>query len=251
MSGMLSMALVTLALGQASYFTPQEAEAIFLEGNAAYARGEFSAAQERYAKLLERGFGGPDVLYNLGTAHLAEGELGEAVLYLERARRAGGDAADLEANLALARGRQLDEVIGAAADPTLLERVTDAAPRWPVALAFAALWCAGFLLLCARRLISDGRLAGAGLFASILLASSLVPGGLLAAHLWRHTHVIEAVVMPATLAVRELPEVSSGVSFEVHAGLKVRLMDSAGPFTRIRLPNGVEGWAQKDGLVSL
>ena len=76
-----------------------------------------------------------------------------------------------------------------------------------------------------------------------------VPAGLvLAAHASVAKVLSGAVVLEGTLPARELPSETSKVSFEVHAGLKVRLMESDGRFVRILLPNGMVGWAPKDGL---
>jgi tetratricopeptide (TPR) repeat protein len=102
-----------LALTLAQY-TPQEAQALFVEGNDAYYKGEYAAAQARYEKLLQAGLGGPDVLFNLGTTHLAANQLGPAMLYLERAARLTDDD-DIGANLAVAKQRQVDQVVGAEA----------------------------------------------------------------------------------------------------------------------------------------
>ena len=57
--------------------------------------------------------------------------------------------------------------------------------------------------------------------------------------------------MPPAAAVREYPGDAARVSFEVHAGLKVRIMETSGRFVRVRLPNALEGWTEKEGLVSL
>ena len=60
--------------------------------------------------------------------------------------------------------------------------------------------------------------------------------------------VQEAVVVAPTLRARELPKDEAKVSFEVHPGLKVRLMEETGRYVRIRLPNGLEGWAEREGV---
>ena len=108
------------------YYTPEEAQDVFLKANEAYAREDYAAAQTGYEKLLANGHGGPDVLYNLGTTHLARGDLGRAVLALEQAKKEGGRAPDLEANLAVARARQVDKVVGATAEEEFLPRVAAA-----------------------------------------------------------------------------------------------------------------------------
>jgi hypothetical protein len=233
------------------YYSTAEAQALFAQANEAYDRADYTAARQDYEKLLEHGQGGVDVLYNLGTTALAAGDLGGAMLYLERAKRAGGRAEDVEANLAVARSKQLDQVVGGAGDEPFLERVVgataDAAPSW----AFLICWCSGFACLILLRLI---RRRGRGLLvalAAFAFVGALPSGALVAAHAYVGTHFVDAVVLASTLSVRDQPREGSKVSFEIHAGLKVRLMDEVGNFTRVRLPNGLEGWAQRTGVAEL
>lgn len=250
MSLTLPLLLTSLTLGQA-YFTPAEADAIFAEGNAAWSRGDYAAAEASYQKLLERGFGGADVLYNLGTAHLAQDELGEAVLHLERAWRLGARGADLEANLALARQKQPDSEVGDPSHRTLLIRLTDALPLRPLALVFAFCWVAGFGLLLLRRLVQSAKLPLTAALAGVLLMGAGLSGSLLATHVWRVEAVKEAIVLAPSVPIHELPDRASKVTLEVHAGLKVRWIEAAGSFAKIRLPNGVEGWATQQSLSTL
>src|SRR5688572_23646157 len=99
----MTLPLVVGMLLAQSYYTPDEAQALFREGNDAFYKEppDYQAAKAAYLKLLEHGHDGPDVLFNLGTACLANGELGPAVLYLERARKLKRSD-DIEANLAIA-----------------------------------------------------------------------------------------------------------------------------------------------------
>src|SRR4051812_19703238 len=107
------IALVAAAvLAQTSYFTPEEAQAVFAQANDAYYQQNWTEAEAGYQKLLDHGMGGADVLFNLGTTYLASGNLGQAVVYLERARRISRDD-DVEANLTFARKQMVDQVVGA------------------------------------------------------------------------------------------------------------------------------------------
>jgi hypothetical protein len=241
----LALALA-LALGQ---YTPEEAQALFVEANDAYYKGDYAAAQAKYEKLLAAGLGGPDVLFNLGTTHLAKGELGPAVLYLERARRLSDDD-DIEANLAVARQRQGDQVVGADAQTPFLERLADALNERLVSTGFLVSWWLAFACWVVFRRKTEGRL-GWGLLTGALMLAGVTLGAGVAVHAHVRQHVIEAVVMPATAKVREFPGDGARVSFEVHAGLKVRVMEESGKFARIRLPNALEGWTEKEGLVEL
>ncbi|HXX32685.1 MAG TPA: SH3 domain-containing protein [Myxococcaceae bacterium] len=243
----MSALLLALLLAQ-SGTSPAEARALFREGVEAYGRDDAAGAEAAFRKLLEHGMASAEVNYNLGTVCLAEGKLGDAVLYLERARRQGGGP-DVDANLAIARGRVVDQVVGGAADEGLLTRLVAATSSEAAALAFLVPWCAGFVLLVARRLVRLARPAVIG--AWLLLAAALPGAGLLLAHLLVHETVHEAVVIARTLPVRETPDASSKVSFELHAGSAVRLLASSGPFVRVRLPNGLEGWADPHELTPI
>jgi len=241
---------LSAVLAQA-YYSPAEAQGLFTLGNDAYDRADYAKAREDYEKLLAHGHGGPDVLYNLGTNALASGDLGGAVLYLERAKRLGGHAEDVDANLAVARSKQLDQVIGAGADEPFIERVVDATSDAWASWGFLGFWAVAFALLIVRGLWrGPGR--GWLLALSLLFLLMSVPtGALVAAHAYARDSLVDAVVMAHTLPARELPKDSAKVSFEIHAGLKVRLMEQVNNYVKIRLPNGLEGWSPKDGLAEI
>ncbi len=250
----MTLALVTaLLVSQASY-TPEEAQSVFQQANDSFYKDppDYAAAKAGYLKLIEHGDTGPDVLFNLGTACLAAGDLGDAVLYLERARKLARSD-DIEANLAVAHQRQGDQVVGggAAASEPFLERVSDAnderVSSW---LSLAFIWLSFGLAFLVRRLAPGNRwIVGLALAASI--ATALLFTGLTAIDAWASNAFVEAVVMPTTARVREFPGDTAHVAFEVHAGLKVRIMEESGKFVRIRLPNNLEGWTEREGVAAL
>jgi hypothetical protein len=246
------MATLALALVLAQgYYTPEEARQLFAEGAEAYQREHYERAIEAWSRLLEVGLGGPDVLYNLGTAYLRKGDLGHAVLYLERARRALPGSEDVRANLEVARTRQLDRVVGADDEP-FIQRLAGAFPADVVSWIFLGAWAGGFALLIVIRHAHPGRLRTLLAVASAALFLVAVPAGLLVAtQVYVARTVREAVVMKPTLQARELPVAHARVSFEVHAGLKVRVLEAEGPFVQIRLPNGLVGWAEQEGIAEI
>jgi hypothetical protein len=238
---------LVLALTLAQY-TPQEAQALFVEANDAYYKGDYPAAKERYEKLLKAELGGPDVLFNLGTTHLAANELGPAMLYLERAARLSDDD-DIGANLAVARQRQVDQVVGAELSAVpFTQRLSEALNERVVSLAFLITWWLGFALLW---LAWRQRRVVLSLVSAFVLLIGAALGGALLVHAHVKASVEEGIVMPDVAKVREFPGDTAKVSFEVHAGLKVRIMETSGKYARVRLPNALEGWTEKEGLVSL
>jgi hypothetical protein len=241
-------ALLALTLAQPAYYTPQEAQALFAQANDSFYKGDYGPAKDGYLKLIDHGFGGPDVLFNLGTACLQANQLGEAVLYLERARRSSRND-DIEANLAYARTLMVDKVIGAGGDEPFLERVAHATPGDGVAVLFLVCWWLFFAAWAAFRYAT--RRAIFGVLMALFFFGSLGFGALTAVQAYVAHNVIEAVVMPQTAKVFEFPGDNAKVAFEVHSGLKIRLMEESGKFARIRLPNGLEGWTDKTGVTAL
>jgi hypothetical protein len=226
-----------------------DSELLFQQGLQAYGRGDAAGAETAFRTLVERGHEGPDVLYNLGTSALAQGKVGDAIYFLELARRGGGGA-DVEANLAIARGRQLDQLVGAVGEETFVERVAIATSATTAGGLFAALWGLAFLLLAARVLLGRWRLWLTGGAAAALVLSAPA-AAVLGAHLWTAEAVREGVVLAHTLAVHEVPEARSRVAFELHPGVKLRMLDRSGDFVRVRLPNGLEGWTDPAGVSPL
>jgi len=242
--------MIAVALSLLLTYTPQEAQALFGEANDAYHREEYAAAIEKYQRLLASGQGGPDVLFNLGTAHLATGELGPAVLYLTRASRLSHDD-DVAAQLAVAQLRLPDQVVGASETQPFLERVARAVDDRLMGYAFLGAWWVAFVLLFLFVRAEPGRRWVLGLITSITFAGAVVLGAIVGVHAYVSTSVQEAVVIAETAPARDGPRATGKVSFEVHAGLLVRVMEDDGRFVRIRLPNALEGWIEKAQVTAL
>jgi tetratricopeptide (TPR) repeat protein len=238
--------LFTLAQAPSAY-TQAEVQALFTEANDAFYRQDYRQAQEKYERLIKADAQGPDILFNLGTAYLAAGDLGPAVLWLERARALKHDD-DIEANLAIARQRQGDQVVGADAEGPFLERIAAAIDESLITPAFLGTWVVFFAALVAFRRSTSRRRLGLGLLLAGSGATAVTLGAGVATHAWVHLRVAEAVVQRATIQVRTFPGESASVAFEAHAGLKVRVLEESGRYTRIRLANALEGWTEKDGL---
>ncbi len=105
--------------------------------------------------------------------------------------------------------------------------------------------------MIAFRFLPPGKRTWVAVAAGLLFVAAVPFGALLAAHAWYEENVHEAVVLEKTVAARDVPSESAKTSFEVHEGLKVRVLEDSGKYLRIRLPNGREGWAPKDAVAAL
>ncbi len=130
-------------------------------------------------------------------------------------------------------------------------RLVKATPGAAVGAVFLASWAAGFLLLLLFRFLMPGRRTWVAVLAAVSLIMALPSGALLAAHVWVERTVHEAVVLSPMMVAREFPKGDAKALFEVHAGLKVRVLEDTGRYVRIRLPNGLEGWTEREGVAEI
>jgi len=235
--------LLALSLCASHRYSQADAQQLFDTANAAYFKSDYDAAIGQYQKLAEDGWSSADLDYNLGTALLAEGKLGQSILAFERARRLSPNDEDVQANLERARHELVDKVAGAGEEP-FISRVAALLPVAIVGWAFAGAWLCFWLGWFGRRWVKGAATALATLGALAAIGS----GTLLGVQWYEREQMHEAVVVGQTVPAREGPNASSKVSFELHEGTELRIIDRDGSFLRVRLRNGLEGWADAAGV---
>ncbi|MGH9425704.1 MAG: tetratricopeptide repeat protein, partial [Terriglobia bacterium] len=88
----------------------QDVSRIFEAGNEYYAQSNYKAAIAQYQKVLESGVVSETVLYNLANAYFKNNQLGESILYYEKAQRISPLDREISENLNFARARIADKV---------------------------------------------------------------------------------------------------------------------------------------------
>ncbi len=239
---MKPLALLLLVVGCAStaQATP-DATVLLGRANHAYQAGQYAVAAQDYQALIDAGSKSADVYFDLGTAFLKAGRRGQAILAYERALRLDPDDSDAAYNLAQAKRGNIDKVVGSREEEPLLERVGAEVPARAVGVWFLATWLGGLALLLVRR-YSPKRRGLVGLVGVASVVVAVAAGLLLFAAAWHQKYATYAIVVSPSAAVREGPAADFRSAFEIHEGLKVRVMRQDRGFLRIRLPNGSEGW---------
>jgi hypothetical protein len=246
-------------------------DGVFLEANQAYEAGDYATAIQRYEDLAARGVVNADLFYNLGNAYFEAGELGRAVLWYERARRADPRGKDARANLALVRSMLRDKQL--VVEESRLRGAllawhhgTTAAESVALATGFYVLFCMLAALFIFRReprvdrflrrmsIVSPGRLFGLTPGQDVALAMSLVflLGAMFAGSSWvkirdarGRTH---AVIVAGEASVFSGPSRDATVQFKVHEGTAVSVRESRPGWIRVDVPGDLSGWIDAGAL---
>ena len=217
-------------------------------GNDAYFRGDFAGTVVAYEQLDRQNVVSRDLYYNLGVAHFRQGSLGRAVWSFERALGLDPDDEDARFNLTqalkLAERRVLDKIESAEREALWIRVVTFLTASTETWI-FVGVYLGCFVLLFLRRRAADDSRAALTAGAAILGTGALLAGVLLLGRM-NLDRIPFGIVLPDTVAVKEGAETSYRTSFEVHAGLRVRLLDRDRDWVRVRLANGLEGWLRAE-----
>jgi len=208
----------------------------FAQANAHFDKGELDQASALYDALIQKGFGGAALYYNLGNLHYRKGERGEAVLWYERALRLSPRDNDINFNLSLARSHLKDE------ESSIPEKIILFANANELAVVLMiSLWIFFGLL----GLIRLGKVSGDTWPALTLWISGFF---LVSSAGWLGAHIFidrqnAAIVIQAPGEVRNGPGDDYAVGFTVPEGSKVLILSQRPEWTQIGVPQqGLKGW---------
>jgi SH3-like domain-containing protein len=108
-------------------------------------------------------------------------------------------------------------------------------------------YCAAFVLLFVRRRAAEDARAPLTAAAGLTFGAAALAGVLLLGHVVLD-RIPFGIVLPEAVAVKEGADANYRTSFEIHAGLKVRLLEQDGEWLRVRLANGLEGWVREQDV---
>jgi tetratricopeptide (TPR) repeat protein len=241
-------ALLVLALAWPAAARAQAIDQAWKRGNDATFKGDYDTALAAYVELDRAGVVSADLFYNLGVAYYRKDDLGRAIWSFERAVALDPEAEDARFNLAQARKlaarRADDKLEGAEREPLWIRAVTALTTSTQTWM-FLVLYLGCFALLFVRRRAAEDHRAPLSAAAALLGVGAAVIGLML---FGRATldRLPFGIVLPGQVAVKEGADPNYRTSFEVHAGLKLRLLDQEHGWVRVRLANGLEGWVRED-----
>jgi tetratricopeptide (TPR) repeat protein len=241
--------LTAIVLFSSLAFGTEEGD-LMKAGNDYYQRKQYEKAIDTYKKVIQMGYEGVSLYYNLGDAYYREGKIGYAILYFEKAHRLAPGDDDVNHNLAIANTRTVDKI--------------NTMPKfflfqwWESLLALFSLtgWIYLAYVFYIALLLSIGfyffakrpgfqRYSFFGGLSSLVLL--IITASLLLVKLNRELNVKSAIIIEPTVTVKQGPDPTNNDAFVIHEGLKVREEDHVNNWVKIRLQDGKEGWMlQKD-----
>lgn len=234
---------------------------VWKRGNDAYLRGDYAAAVAAYEQLDRQQVVSAELAFNLGNAYYRQGQLGRAIWCWERALAIDPDQEDARYNLVQARKlestRVHDKIEGAEREPTWVRAVSQlgaASETWLFVGLYLAFFAALGLRLRARRQAApdeeSGHASAWTALAAILGVGAALSGLLLVGRV-AMDRMPSGIVLSDQADVKEGADPNYKTSFQVHAGLRVRLLDRDQDWVRIRLANGLEGWVRAPSIGQL
>ena len=248
-----TLALKIILLGWFSGTTvlAGELENLFAKGNGYYLKGNYEETINIFESIVEKGFEGKSLYYNLGNAYFRVGKLGLAIVYYEKAKNLAPSDEDINYNLAFANSKIVDKI--------------ETLPRffifdwWENLLALLSVsgwtYLSYFFYLLtlisiacyyfARSLKTQRISFYGGIAVLFLLVISTL---LLVVNYNREVNVRYAVITNQEAVTKFSPDQNSKDAFIVHEGLKVKAEDTLNDWTKIKLIDGKVGWVKNNNL---
>ena len=219
-----------------------ELTAAFLDGLNAYKKGNYEDAITQFNQVAASAKNGK-LYYNLGNAYMKNGDLGDAILWYERALKLIPADPDLKFNLDYARGLVKDKMEN---EQTPIFRVLFFWNHLLNALniqQLAIVLNIGFWsLLTVRQFIKKNVLKAPS---GIILLLTVIFTATAFFNIYAAQYRRYAVVLPKEVAVRSGLTEDSTSLFGLHAGTKVKIEKENKDHYRVFFSHGKIGWVNK------
>lgn len=236
--------LAVVCLGMFS-FVPQKVIAdpttTFVNGIKDYKAGHFKQAAELFEAIAKTPVKNPYLYYNIANAYLKANDIGQAVLWYERARILAPDDPDLNFNLAYANTLVKDkkeETMNLMDILFFLDRLIPAKTIQITAIFFSFV----FFTWAAIKIVKKQKVfSGTGI---ILCSLFVLITAVTCVNYYKQSVQLFAVIVEAEVAVRSGVTDSSTKLFSLHAGTRVSVEEQRDGYLKIVFSKGKVGWVK-------
>jgi tetratricopeptide (TPR) repeat protein len=235
--------LVILILCSVRITGASETARIFLDGIKDYKENRFAESAAAFSRVADEGIKNGKLFYNLGNAYLKNGDIGNALLWYERAIKLLPHDPDLKFNHEYAQSLTKDEK----GDKELpLVRIlffwkylfSQTRIQWTAIIFNLIFWS----LMAVRVIRRKNRFQTIG---HVILALGLIFTFTAVYNDYEANFIKEAVILPARVSIRSGLTDDATELFVLHAGAKVRIDKEKDDYIRIAFSDGKIGWIKK------
>lgn len=231
-----------------------QGEKLFEQATHAYSQGKYKTAIGYYEQILDNGKTSVAVYFNLGNAHYKLHHVAESIFYYEKALQLNPSDKDVKYNLSLAKTRTID-AIEATPKTGISQLFHDfisilGYDGWAwVAIACSLLFSIFFLSYS----FSSSSKWKKTFFAPALVCLLLGIMAFTFANLRRERvkKTQYAIIFAQEAKVKSAPNQNSELTFLLHEGTKVRVLENFENWYEIKIADGKQGWMKKSTLKKL
>lgn len=227
---------------------------LFEQGKSLYKAEKYQEAVTSWMKIIANKQHASELYFNLGNAHYKLNNIGPSIYYYEKSLLLAPNDGDIKNNLAFAENAKVDAI-----EPlpkTIFYKwyyiVSDVLTfdGWAYStVVFSISFMLGFLIYYFSYSERRKRLFFAAATFSVLLL-----GMSLSMAYSTYDDAIKnqpAIIFAESIAVREAPNLGSEISFTLHEGTKVQIVEKDTDWALIEIANGKEGWIPYSDLKEL
>jgi len=234
---------VMLVLCSARITGASETARTFLDGIKDYKENRYAEAAAAFSKIADEGIKNGKLFYNLGNAYLKSGDIGNAMLWYERALKLLPHDPDLRFNYEYTQSLTKDEK-GDKEFPIVRilffwkYLLSQTQVQWAAIIFNLIFWS----LVTVRVLRRKNRFQTLG---HVILALGLIFTLTAVYNDYEANFIKEAVILPARVSIRSGLTDDATELFVLHAGTKVKIDKEKDDYIRIAFSDGKIGWIKK------
>jgi tetratricopeptide (TPR) repeat protein len=226
----------------------------FEQANKAYTASNYDIAIIAYNEILKQGKHSPEVYFNLANAYYKKNQVGPAIYNYEKALMLDPDNKEVQNNLRFANQMKID-AIEALPENKVNATVNDIISSLDVdEWAYVSIVCVLFTILCYILFVYAATSGKKRLFFILTFLGLLVTAASIAAAFYAKNDLNDeqfGIVYEAEFKTRSEPKNTSEISFIIHEGTKVEVIQEFENWSEIKLANGSIAWMPSDMIKKL
>ncbi|MCP4346055.1 MAG: tetratricopeptide repeat protein [Desulfobacterales bacterium] len=238
--------LFTIFLFLATGAYASEMAGTFFDGIKHYKENNFPDAISAFSKVAESGVRNSKLFYNLGNAYLRNDELGQAILWYERALKLTPNDPDLEFNyeyaLSLTKDEKDDKTVSIYRILFFWKHILSTKTvQWIAIILNIIFW----LVLAIQVLRRKKTLRTANY---LILTLAIIFTLTAFYNFYEGAYIKQGIILPSEVSVRSGLTEDSTELFILHAGTKIKIEKENKEFFRISFSDGKIGWLKKSDV---